>query len=205
MSKILFTSDLHLDDKDTKVTQLRGFGHWLDHIGAVAHRWKLAVAPQDRVYVVGDLATGRDGLALEILQDLPGEKHLILGNHDAGHPSNRNAYKKLARYSGVFASVASSGVVRLGGQDVLLSHFPYRRDHKSPPRYLQWRLPNRGQWLIHGHTHGPERVTREDRGGPFTPPVKELHVGLDAWDLRPVAGDELVRLMAVSDAAAGSR
>lgn len=195
MSTAHFTSDLHLDAKDTKVSELRGFGHWMDHAMAVVHRWKLAVAPQDRVYVLGDLATSSDGFALELLQDLPGEKHLILGNHDAGHPMHRNAYKKLERYSGVFASVASAGVVRVAGEDVLLSHFPYRRDHKSPPRYLQWRLPNRGSWLLHGHTHGQERVTLVDRSGPFTPPSREIHVGLDAWDLSPVPLREIERIV----------
>lgn len=206
MSRTLFTSDLHLDEKDSKVTRLRGFGHWADHAMAVAHRWKMTVSPADKVWVLGDLASSSDAFALDVLATLPGEKHLVLGNHDAGHPMHRNAHKNLGRYGRVFASVQSSARLRISGVegDVLLSHFPYHRDHKSPARHMQWRLPNRGAWLLHGHTHGPERVTRTGRSGPFTPGVKEVHVGLDAWGLRPVELDEVRRLMVTSDSL-GSR
>ncbi len=74
------------------------------------------------------------------------------------------------------------------GTEVLLSHFPYHRD-RGEARHTQWRLPNEGRWLLHGHTHGTERVTYSvARLGEsiHKKTVREIHVGVDAWDLTPV-------------------
>src|SRR5690606_8522532 len=69
---------------------------------------------------------------------------------------------------------------KLAGRDFLLSHFPYQGDHTDEPRYRQWRLPNLGEALLHGHTH------RADQGVHQETFALEGHVGLDAWDLTPV-------------------
>jgi calcineurin-like phosphoesterase family protein len=70
----------------------------------------------------------------------------------------------------------------------LLSHFPYFGDGEgsrdTPERYSQYRLPDMGEWLIHGHVHDPIRL----RG-------KSIHVGVDAWNLAPVHLDEIVKLI----------
>ena len=47
------------------------------------------------------------------------------------------------------------------------------------PRYTQYRLPNQGRWLLHGHTHNKDQRIHG----------KQLHVGLDAWGMRPVSLD----------------
>jgi calcineurin-like phosphoesterase family protein len=46
-------------------------------------------------------------------------------------------------------------------------------------------------WLLHGHTHsrektGPSRLPVVTFGGGPSWPGRQVHVGLDAWDLRPV-------------------
>ena len=116
---------------------------------------------------------------------------------------NRNAHKRLRDYLDVFASVASTGTVKIADETVLLSHFPYTRD-RAETRYPQWRLPNLGKWLLHGHTHGTERATVEGEhlhAWGQTSPVKtifrsrEIHVGLDAWDLTPVSIDTVAHLI----------
>lgn len=48
----------------------------------------------------------------------------------------------------------------------------------------QYRLRDEGRWLLHGHTHQPERI----RG-------REIHVGLDAWDLAPVNEGTIAKLI----------
>ena len=203
MSTIHFTSDLHLGHE--KVAALRGFASSEEHDHAVAFRWLDTVGPRDRVYVLGDV-TGDSralGKAFDLLGLLPGQKHLIAGNHDAVHPMNRNAHKRLRDYLDVFASVASTGTVKIADETVLLSHFPYTRD-RAETRYPQWRLPNLGKWLLHGHTHGTERATVEGEhlhAWGQTSPVKtifrsrEIHVGLDAWDLTPVSIDTVAHLI----------
>lgn len=56
---------------------------------------------------------------------------------------------------------------------------------RGPARYTQYRLRNEGRWLLHGHTHQAE----QRREG------KEIHVGVDAWELAPVSLDTIAALM----------
>lgn len=187
MSVVRFTSDLHLGHE--KVAGLRGFDSVRDHDAVILANWQRTVGPNDIVWVLGDITLGSRGQALAALYALPGRKRLILGNHDAGHPSNsRHPYRWGDEYAVVFEHVASSARIKLQGTEALLSHFPYDRD-RGPARHLQWRLPDLGVPLVHGHTHGTERLSRSALGTP------ELHVGLDAWDLTPVPDHELARLL----------
>jgi calcineurin-like phosphoesterase family protein len=124
---------------------------------------------------------------------------------------NRNAWKHTARLAEVVEWAGTSAQVRIGGRDVVLSHFPYTRDREAT-RYPQWRLPNVGTWLLHGHTHGEERVTRRFRSEvvgvvPETYGFRhrytlesEVHVGWDAWK-RPVADYEVAELIRTAEEA----
>lgn len=170
---VYFTSDLHLGHRF--VAGLRGFEDPDTHDDAIAGAWEATVGKNDVVWVLGDVSmdsTRAVEHALGILADLPGEKHLIAGNHDRCHPWRRDAHLRQRRYLEVFDSVASAARRRIGGTEVLLSHFPYHVDHTDSPRYNQWRLRDEGLWLLHGHTHGPERAK---------PASREIHVGWDAW------------------------
>lgn len=187
MSVVRFTSDPHLGHG--MVAELRGYSI-RDHDALILGNWQRAVAPEDVVWVLGDLTIGRRDLptALAALAALPGRKRLILGNHDAGHPRHRDAHKWFAPYAEVFEHVASSARINLQGREVLLNHFPYYRD-RGEPRHVQWRLPEMGITLLHGHTHGNERLSWTPAG------TAELHVGLDAWDLTPVSDRTLLGLL----------
>jgi len=181
---VWFTSDVHLGHR--KAAEHRGFETVEEHDEEIASNWRNTVAADDVVWVLGDIAASSPTHALNVLAGLPGTKHLILGNHEQAHPMHRDAHKHLRKYLDVFESVAQSARRRLpDGTEVLLSHFPYERD-RGPARHTQWRLRNEGLWLLHGHTHGTERVTRFGTGGT---PVSELHVGVDAWGLTPVSLD----------------
>lgn len=178
MSGIWFTADLHLGH--TLLAGLRGFGEdTAAHDAEIARRWDFLVKPQDQVWVLGDLCIGRGRshhAALDWIGERPGIKHLIFGNHDSGHPMHREAHKVQAEYFRVFASAQQSGMRKIAGQRVILSHFPYATDHTETARYPEWRVPNHGQWLLHGHTHSAEKRTSS----------VEIHVGLDAHGLSPV-------------------
>jgi calcineurin-like phosphoesterase family protein len=68
-------------------------------------------------------------------------------------------------------------------------------DHVGEDRATQYRLRDEGAWLIHGHTHlqnrlGPDAryltiMDPADGGGITSPRGREVHAGLDAWNLRP--------------------
>lgn len=179
---VWFTADPHFGHR--LVAGLRGFDDPIAHDEAIVDNWCAAVRPDDQVWVLGDLAVSSPKAALGTLGWLPGRKHLILGNHDTAHAMHRTAHKHQGAYLAVFESVQLAARRRIAGQVVLLSHFPYSAD-RAEVRYPQWRLPDLGTWLLHGHTHSPERRT-----GP-----REIHVGLDAWGLAPVSLERIEGLM----------
>lgn len=185
---VYFTSDLHLGHR--LVAHLRGFGDSREtadtdaHDKAVGELWDGIIRPSDVVWVLGDLALNKP--PIDWIAQRPGRKRLIFGNHDPGHPMHSRSPKVWPEYLRAFEYVAPFARVKVCGEPVLLSHFPYSdeagadRGEYAEPRYMQYRLPNKGEWLLHGHTHGPER-----RHG------RQIHVGLDAWDLTPVRDDQV--------------
>lgn len=183
--RIWFTSDHHFGHKS--VAGYRDWNSIDDHDLRITNEYVGLVQPDDIVYFLGDLSAGGSEAtrhALEILANLPGRKRLIAGNHDPIHPMNRQAHKWVRQYAEVFEFVTPFQRVSVYGTRVMLSHFPYHVD-RNEPRYLPYRLRDEGMPLVHGHLHTSERVTSE----------RECHVGLDAWDMRPVEGREILEVM----------
>lgn len=153
-----WTADLHLGH--VKVSEIRGFAstdEHDDHILAQLHR----IHPGDDVWILGDISSGRregSDRALKLLRDVPARLHLIAGNHDAVSSIHRNGWKKQREWLEVFESVQQFGRIRVGGADVLMSHYPYAAlgdgpNREGPGRYMEYRLPDVGLPLVHGHTH----------------------------------------------------
>lgn len=183
-ANVWFTSDLHLGHR--LVAGLRGWGEDLDaYHEEIVDVWNRHVRPGDIVWNLGDVTLGpieRVGHVLDRLNG--GQHHLIAGNHDQRHPMHRDAHKRTA-WERYFDTVQAFARRRVGGQSVLMSHFPYtgEGERPGPDRYQQYRLPNLGTPLLHGHTHS-ERAVSQDKGVPM------INVGWDAWG-RPVNLDEL--------------
>lgn len=195
MGTVWYTSDLHLGHRF--VAGLRGFDDPAEHDATIEGNFRALVRADDLVWWLGDLAVVSSRTRIEAvlarIAALPGRHRLIAGNHDPVHPLHRDAHKWQRLYLEVFESVQVFARQRISmpGPDgpapvsVMLSHFPYRADHSDEPRYVEYRLPDVGGWLIHGHTHSKERRTSP----------REVHVGLDAWGLRPVSQAQLVQAM----------
>jgi calcineurin-like phosphoesterase family protein len=193
---VWFTSDLHFGHR--KVAEVRGFETTEQHDEALVDHWEDRVRDADDVWILGDLAASSPTYALGVLAALPGRKHLISGNHDRTHPMHRDAHNWQRRYLEVFESVQPFARRRIEGEEVLLSHFPYERD-RAEPRHLQYRLRDEGLPLLHGHTHGRERLTTtlvEDAQGLSVRTRVEVHVGLDAWGLQLIPLSTIAELLA---------
>lgn len=183
---IYVTADLHLNH--VKVANLRGFESPQEHDRVILQRWNEAVRSEDTVYILGDVAMGREreGTIETFLREANGTKILILGNHERAHPSNRNGIRHQWSLRN-FDAVGLHSSVNYKGGTYLLSHLPYAgTDHTEESRFDQWRLPDLGTPLLHGHTHSSERVTYSPAGTP------QVCVGLEAWGLAPVSLGEAV-------------
>ncbi len=190
-SETWYTSDLHIGHR--LISEKRGFQEVQDHNLELATRWDSIVSPADKVWILGDISGGSERgerLALEWLRERPGTKHLVSGNHDSVHPMHSKAHLRIQVFLDVFASVQQSAYRRLAGEAIVLSHFPYlESSHPDDTHggFEQWRLPFCGTWLLHGHIHSKTR----QHG-------RNIHVGLDAWDLAPVSIDVVAQMMRVN-------
>lgn len=194
MTRTFLTSDLHLGHQ--KVAHLRGFEDMYDHDIAIGLNWRDVVGPGDTVWVLGDLC-GTDKqteYALETIATFPGVKHLITGNHDAVWPARRQAHRWQRRYLEVFESVQPFAIKKINGIRYPMSHFPITGDHTEIPRHMQWRLKDTGIPIIHGHTHSQLKTSRSTTG------TLQIHVGLDAWNLKPAPEIEVIRLLESEEA-----
>lgn len=183
MSKVFFHSDWHFNH--AFVAETRGYSSAAKHDDALIERINSRVTKRDHIFVLGDVFMGSVRAGLDQIQRVNGVKHLVLGNHDPGHPMHRKSIPHTRRFLDVFESVSLHEQIRLpGGRKVLLSHFPYEGDHEDrEDRYTQWRLRDEGEWLIHGHVHDAWRFN--DR---------QINVGVDFWPY-PVDADTMAALV----------
>lgn len=182
---VFYTSDTHF--QHAMVAGLRGSASAMEHDQEVVDRWNDVVKPSDMVWHLGDVGLGNELGLLNVVTHLNGTIHLVAGNHDKAWPGHRDSRKHQRAWLGVFESVQAFAKTKIDGRTVLLSHLPYEGagDHTAEERYPQFRLPDLGGWLAHGHTHSGERVD-----GP-----RSVHVGLDAWGLRPASEGEIAALI----------
>lgn len=153
-------ADLHLGHE--KVAKLRGFAGAEEHDAYLLKQLD-KLDYDDELWILGDISSGRpegEEYALNCIDHLQTHKHLIAGNHDSVSSIHRNGYKKQREWMEVFESVQQFGRMRLNGMNVLMSHYPYARSgdgaNREGVRYLEYRLPDTGLPLIHGHTHQSE-------------------------------------------------
>lgn len=191
-----FTADLHVGHRNIIDYCGRPYTSVDDMTARLRDSWNERVAPDDDVWVLGDVAMGKRADTVPLLADFHGTKHLVAGNHDPCWGHGRDARKpqrfarsvELFRRAG-FDRIVNGHTMRLGGRHVLLSHFPYAGDSHDTDRYIDARPVDRGAWLLHGHTHGAWR----QQG-------RQIDVGVDAWGYRPVHADEIVEIMAAGPA-----
>lgn len=188
MAEVWFTSDLHVGHP--LVASIRGFDSTWAHDDLLARKWDRKVQPEDDVWVLGDAIMGNKAEGLRWFRSRPGRKHLVLGNHDRAHPMHNNAHAHIDLYREAFDTVQTMARVSVadGEEKVNLSHFPYEGD-RDEERFWEWRLRETKRTILHGHTHLPQRVSRTRRG------TLQVHVGVDAWDLRPVRRSDIADLI----------
>lgn len=150
-----FTSDLHWGHKNIVKYTRRGEETTIeDHDQWLIDLWNRTVGPGDRVYHLGDFSWHWNSARLDpLLDQLHGEKIMVLGNHDRASALNA------AVRSGRVARVADQLVINLpGGTPAHLFHFPI----------ASWNGQSHGSIHLHGHSHGG-----------YSAPGRIMDVGLD--------------------------
>lgn len=158
------------------------------------------VQPNDVVYHLGDFGYGGYDSIKEILNKLNGKHTLILGNHDRW---GMETYLKLG-----FSAVLYSADIKIGKRIIHLNHIPYRtfteflricwvymtdmRDRKKTIKHIYYRIRKEWKrykkadknWAFVGHIHTAWLV----KG-------KNINVGVDQWNYKPVPLKDLISLM----------
>lgn len=204
-----FTSDLHL--AHPHVAKLRGFEDYREHDETIIRNLNERVAPDDDLYVLGDISSGsKTSLdeALRLLHRLNvGRTHrvLILGNHD----STRLEAGKIRKFTTEFGQIALRGATTIpSAGNVLLSHYPWAEHMDGNPRadlstnaldtHYKRLAPSLDfrNLLLHGHTHAatPYEFKTALLRQKVSPDYTQINVGLDAWDLKPVSEEQIEEL-----------
>lgn len=187
---IYFTSDQHFFHTNVIRFCDRPFKTVEEMNEKIVYFYNTIVYPEDTVYHLGDFSMAFRPVETFVPR-LNGIKHLISGNHDFCHPAHKKGKKDLEKWKqkyidAGFSSVKEEDSIEINGQKVLLHHMPYRNLEPGPhgEKYSQFRLENKGLWLLHGHVHEKWK-TKE----------KMINVGVDVWDFKPISIDVISRMI----------
>lgn len=194
-----FISDMHFGHDNVIDFCDRPFKDSAEMKEVIIDNWNKVVSPEDLCIFVGDVFFyhSKQDMA-DTMSRMNGRKILIRGNHD---------HKPRQMMNAGFEICVDEMVMTIAGEKVLISHYPFampelrykylvkknrfirwltgRNRQIWPYKYHDKRPVNRGQFLIHGHTHDKEKI----RG-------RAIHVGVDAWDFKPVNIHEISNIIA---------
>jgi calcineurin-like phosphoesterase family protein len=135
------TSDLHFGHKNIMkfcpVTRarFRDDGAYMNE--TMIKEWNDLIAPEDLVYILGDVAFMSGSDAGRTVMRLNGTKILVEGNHDRKTLQDvtfRNAFAEVHKYLDI----------NYNGTKVVMFHYPI----------CEWDQMHRGSVHLHGHLHG---------------------------------------------------
>ena len=139
--KTWITSDLHFGHANIMkycAESRSRFNNDVEYMNArMIEEWNNLVAPEDVVYILGDVAFLPRDKAVKIVERLNGKKILIEGNHDT-------KLLKDSRFRQCFQSVHQCLSLHYNKKRIVMSHFPF----------LEWDKMHRGALHFFGHVHG---------------------------------------------------
>jgi calcineurin-like phosphoesterase family protein len=170
-----FSSDHHFGHENVIGFAKRPYSSVEEMDEAMIANWNAVVAANDDMFIVGDFSFHKPDKTEEILGRLKGRKHLIIGNHDNNWLRERN-HKLFAWVKDLHTIKVTDPDVMGGNQLIVLCHYAFR----------VWNRKHYGAWNLHGHSHG---------GLVMLDGHKQLDVGVDVWNYRPVSYDTIKAAM----------
>ena len=161
-----YISDLHLFHNRILEKFNRPFSSVEEMHEMIINNWENKVKADDTVYILGDVGMYHPKEIGNILNNLPGHKILITGNHDFKN-IHSGSYKK------VFDKITSYLEIEDNGRNVILFHYPIE----------DWNGKYREYYHLHGHIHNNEdSLSQKER---------RFNVSAEVVDYTPVSLDEL--------------
>ena len=131
---IYFTSDTHFSDPRVLRIDRRPFPTIAEHDAALINTWNEIVMPDDEVWHLGDFMSVRGGECANLLKQLQGRKHLVVGNNDPESTTSCKGWASVQHYSEMV----------LDDHHLILCHYAFRT----------WNQMGKGSINLHGHSHG---------------------------------------------------
>lgn len=120
-SRVWVTSDLHLNHAKPFIWASRGFNS-TDEMNKfiIKNLQKIITEPTDELYILGDVILGETDL--ELLYQIPGHVHVILGNHDTD--TRERIYRDLGWIVSYGERIKYTDGTKKGTLSFLLTHYP---------------------------------------------------------------------------------
>jgi calcineurin-like phosphoesterase family protein len=163
-----FTSDHHFGHARIIEYCERPFGDVNEMNVKMTNYWNELIMPNDIVYYLGDFSFQSD----RYIDRLNGKIILIRGNHDK------------ERHLHLFDLAVDGIEMKIGEFRCFLTHWPIEVWKKYKAGAPELEMLNIYDHIICGHVHEKWRVKE-----------KNINVGVDVWDFKPIHMDELVRFM----------
>jgi len=157
-----FTSDTHFGHGGALGLFRRPFGSVEEMDRALIERWNAVVGPEDEVWHLGDFAVRRPASYMAPVLAALRGRKHLIAGNNDG-PATRSL--------GGWVAVGDYAEIEADGRKLVLCHYPFR----------VWNGSGKGALNLHGHSHGR-----------LKPQARQIDVGVDAWDFRPVRLDEIL-------------
>lgn len=134
-----YIADLHFGHENCLALDNRPFKTIQDHDAFLIKQWNEKVNIDDDVYVIGDISWHNVTKTIDLLNNLNGNKHLVVGNHDKKFLKNRDFREQ-------FVEVTNYKEIALDDREkngIVLCHYPIPCFNHH---YYGW-------YHLYGHVH----------------------------------------------------
>lgn len=154
---VFFTSDTHFGHGGALGLFRRPFASVAEMDETLIRRWNETVGAEDEIWHLGDFAIRQPVPRMAELLDALAGRKHLVAGNNDGEDT--------CRLSG-WASVRPYAEITVDGTRLVLCHYPFR----------SWNGMRKGTLNLHGHSHGG-----------LAPLPRQIDVGVDVWDFRPVS------------------
>ena len=132
-----FIGDLHFGHNNVLRYDSRPFKNIEEHDRVLIENWNSVVGIDDDVYILGDISWYNAAKTIEIFEQLNGNIHWIIGNHDSKLLKNREL-------KNLFCEITQYKELDIGnGKKIVLQHYPS----------LCFKNRSRGWYHLYAHVH----------------------------------------------------